>query len=60
MDKSKKGIDWVRVEQCAAAILVSAKCTDYSETYDPTKKVLTDARILANALGYKLVKRTSK
>tara|TARA_Y100000310_G_scaffold220520_1_gene222050 strand:+ start:366 stop:542 length:177 start_codon:yes stop_codon:yes gene_type:complete len=57
MDKSKRDIDWARVEQCAAAILVSAKCTGYSETYDPTKKVLTDTRILANALGYKLVKR---
>jgi hypothetical protein len=57
MYKSKKDIDWVRVEQCAAAILVSAKCTDYSETYDPIKKVLTDTRILANTLGYRLVKR---
>ncbi len=53
----KKEIDWVKVEQCAAAILVSSKCIEYSETYDPARKVLTDTRILASVLGYKLVKR---
>lgn len=48
--------DWQKVADAAAALLVAAKSTGYSDAFDPSKKCLYDTKKIAKELGYKLIK----
>lgn len=52
-------VDWNKVSEAACAIVVSAKSTGYSDTFNPTKKCIYDLKKIAKQFGYRLVKERS-